>query len=269
MTTTTRWTAAAVLVAALAGCAERSEEPEVRAETEDQPEAGVSAQDLAVWDVRFDDAASGPGGFQMTEAAGGWTIVTGANGAGVTWRLADQQEGGDFTVAATMEERQAPADHAEGYGLMVGGQNLQDPDQRYTYFLVRGTGHYLIKRRDGAETPTLRDWTASEAVRKVTAQNGSASNTLEIRAAQDTTRFFVNGTQVDALPTETVQPYGFTGLRVNHSLNVAVTDYRVNGTAIVPTGGATGQSGAAGGAAGATYPEGQAPTEIDSADAAR
>jgi hypothetical protein len=161
-------------------------------------------------------------------------------------------------------------DHAEGYGLFVGGQNLKDPDQRYTYFLVRGTGHYLIKRRDAAETPTLRDWTPSEAVQKVGTGGSGATNALEIRVAQDTTRFFVNGTQVDALPTETVAPYGFTGLRVNHDLNVAVRDYRVNGAAVMPPGAGAAPAGAAGaGAAGGTYPAGKAPDSITPEDAAR
>lgn len=104
---------------------------------------------------------------------------------------------------------------------------MDDPDQRYTYFRVRGTGDYLIERRDGTATPTLVDWTASPAVRCGGSPDGTARNTLEIGVAASTTRFFMNGTEVEALPTESVKPYGLVGLRVNHMLDIAVRDYRV------------------------------------------
>jgi hypothetical protein len=228
MIETTRWTLAAGMIVALAGCAEREPESEVQAETAaGAPETTVAPADLAVWDMRFDDSTAGPGGFQMTEAESGATIVTGPNGSAITWRDADLHEGGAFIVGATLEEQQAPADHAEGYGLFVGGQNLQDPDQRYTYFLVRGTGHYLIKRRDGSATPTLKDWTASEAVGKVATEGGTAATALEIRVEPETTHFVVNGTEVAARPPADVQPYGIAGLRVNHGLNVVLRDFRL------------------------------------------
>ena len=86
----TRWTLTVGVLAVLAACAEREPEPEVQADAVDSaPETRVTGQDLAFWEVRFDDASSEPGGFQMTEAEGGWSIVTGPNGAGITWRPAD------------------------------------------------------------------------------------------------------------------------------------------------------------------------------------
>jgi hypothetical protein len=255
MIETTRWTLAVGLIAALAGCAEREPEPEVQTEApEGAPETTVAPADLANWDVRFDDPAGEPGSFKMTEADGGWAFVTGPSGSAITWRPSDLWESGPFTVGAAFEQKDAPADHTEAYGLFVGGQNLQAPDQRYTYFLVRGSGDYLIKRRDGSATSTLADWTPSPAVKRIAA-GGTALNALEIRVEPDTTRFFVNGTEVDALPTESVEPYGLAGLRVNHMLNVTVRGVRLGGAPLV--------------AAGGTYPTGQAPTEIDSADAAR
>jgi hypothetical protein len=249
MIRTTRWALIAGLAVLAPACAERDPEPEVGAETTDSaPETRVTEADLAVWDVRFDDETGAAGAFQMAESEGGWTITTGASGSGITWRPADLMESGPFTVSAGMEEREAPLYHEEAYGLFVGGQHLKDPDQKYTYFLVRGSGHYLIKRRDGAETPTLVDWTASEAVPKVATAGGSAMNALEIRVQPDVTRFFINGVEVEALPTETVQPYGLAGLRVNHMLNVAVRDFRAERGDAAPTA-----------EAGRTYPTGLAP----------
>jgi hypothetical protein len=216
-------------VCALGACS-RDEE---RAVEMDAP-AGDSAADpavaaeLAAWDVRLDEEAADVGGFQMTEQpGGGWTVKTGPAGSAITWRDQDLIQSGAFTVRASVEERAAPADHREGYGLIVGGRNLQQPDQRYTYFLVRGNGDHLIKRRDGASTSTLQDWTPSPAVQRVTAAGASARNTLEIRVGPEVTRFLVNGTEVTTLPTDRVQPYGIAGLRVNHGLELAVSSFEI------------------------------------------
>src|SRR5688572_25925540 len=115
MIRTTRWTLAAGLIVALAGCAEREPEPEVQADAAEGAETTVTPADLNEWDVRFDDATAGPGGFQMTEAGAGWTIVTGASSAAVTWRPSDLLEGGASSVSATLVQKEAPADHVEGY----------------------------------------------------------------------------------------------------------------------------------------------------------
>lgn len=228
MIRTKRWILALALTLAPAGCG-TGDEPAAdlggdspraaEGEDVDVPET-VTEEDLSAWDVRFDDASAEASGFQITEGpGGGLTIVTGP--AGIAWRSSDLVEGGPFSVSATVEERDAPPEHREAYGLLFGGRNLEDPDQRYSYFVIRGTGDYLIKRREGEATPTLVDWTPSDAIRP-------GQNTLEVRVAQDSVRFTINGTEVETLPAEQVQPYGIAGLRVNHMLDVAVTSFAVS-----------------------------------------
>lgn len=210
----------------VAGCDREAEPAQQETVAADSAPAEPVATELAVWDVRFDEGDAGAGGFQMTEQpGGGWAIRTGPSSAAITWRDGDMVQSGAFTVSATMEELGAPAEHREGYGLFVGGRNLQQPDQQYTYFLVRGDGGYLVKRRDGASTPTYKDWTPSPAIQKVTSEGQATRNTLEIRVQPDVTRFLVNGTEVTALPTDQVQPYGIAGLRVNHGLDMKVTGF--------------------------------------------
>ena len=46
-----------------------------------------------------------------------------------------------------------PSEHPEGVGLFIGGSNLAAANQKYHLLLVRQDGQFLIKRRDGAQTP--------------------------------------------------------------------------------------------------------------------
>ena len=42
-----------------------------------------------------------------------------------------------------------PAAHPEAYGVFIGGSDLQAANQKYTYFVIRQDGKFLIKRRAG------------------------------------------------------------------------------------------------------------------------
>jgi hypothetical protein len=63
-----------------------------------------------------------------------------------------------------------------------------------------------------------------EAVRKP-GTDGTSTNTLEIRVAGDTLNFVVNGTVVHTMPKGDLVTDGIYGIRVNHQLNVDITDF--------------------------------------------
>ena len=116
-----------------------------------------------------------------------------------------------------------PEGRNEAYGLLLGGQNLDGDDQAYDYFVIRNSGEFLIKRRTGAETETLQDWTSSDAiVRFDETTEGTATNTLAVEVDTDEAIFFINDTEVARMPAEAVQTDGIVGLRVNHALNLHV-----------------------------------------------
>jgi hypothetical protein len=145
----------------------------------------------------------------------------------ILWRPADRAAGA-FHTLATFVQNKAPR-HPEGYGLFVGGQGLDGSGQQYTYFLVRGDGTYLVKRRDGDRTSEIKGWTAHPAVHKANAA-GVASNLLEIDAKRDPSRvaFKVNGQEVYAADARTLNPKGIVGIRVNHNLDVTVSGFAVH-----------------------------------------
>jgi hypothetical protein len=144
--------------------------------------------------------------------------------AAIFWRDADSASG-NFTVEAKLWLFSVPR-HPEGYGLFIGGSDLSGAGQRYTYFIIRHDGSFLIKRRTGDSTSFVTPkWTPSSIVAKPdSGASGdlpkSIENTLTIRVAGETVSFLINGTQVFSAPATDVDARGVVGYRVNHNLNV-------------------------------------------------
>jgi hypothetical protein len=136
---------------------------------------------------------------------------------------------GPFHTLATFTQTRKPS-HPEGYGLFFGGQALDGAGEKYTYFLVRGDGTFLVKRRDGASASEItKGWVASPAVRRADA-NGSATNLLEIDHKRDPSKyvFMVNGQAVYTIDAKDAQADGIVGLRVNHNLDVHIDGFDVH-----------------------------------------
>ena len=154
----------------------------------------------------------------------GWHITTGP--AGIFYHP-DAVAESNYTLEATIHLFD-PGERREAYGVFMGGQNLEGDDISYDYFLLRNTGETLIKRRTGAETSVIRDWTASEAVGTFGPDTeSSVKNHLQVDVGDDTVTFSVNGTEVASTPRDQVMTDGVVGLRINHALNVHVSDLKV------------------------------------------
>ena len=139
----------------------------------------------------------------------------------IVWRDADAATG-DYHVVASFTQTKAPT-HPEAYGLFIGGHDLAGPTQGYTYFLVRGDGRVLIKRRVGDSTVVVNPggWTANDAVVKADSA-GKATNELSILVSGGNVKFMVNGKEVYTAKASDVDAVGVVGLRVNHNLDVHV-----------------------------------------------
>src|SRR5688572_5352947 len=161
--------------------------------------------------VKF--AAMGPG-FHVTPGQ-----------AAILYREADKTAG-KFHAVATFTQTKAPA-HPEGYGVILAGTDLAADGQKYIYFLIRGDGKYLVKKREGAGTSSVVDWTDSDAIVKADA-NGKATNKIEIDANGPKVVFKVNGKSVHELDVPQAQRAGIVGLRVNHGLDLHIADFGVH-----------------------------------------
>ena len=186
--------------------------------------SAVEAQDFQRpegWNVRFDDPGASEADLEMFVAMPpGWHVTTGP--AAIFW-TPENRISGDFR--AEMEVFLFdPQGRREAFGIFVGGEDLDGPDQEYTYFLLRDGGQYIIKRREGSEAPTVQPWTDHEAIHSFADRGDDSSvlNILAVEARGDTVRFLVNGTEVASLPRSRVPVDGIYGFRINHALNVHV-----------------------------------------------
>jgi hypothetical protein len=172
------------------------------------------------WKGRVDSGDKTLAGVKAMQMGGGVHFMTGP--AGIYYKPGDKATGA-YETQATFTQM-APAAHPEAYGLFIGGADLDGAAQKYTYFIIRQDGKYMIKRRAGSDTPTVVDWTDSAAIKKP-GSDGKMTNTLAIQVAADKVHFLVNGTEVTSVDAAKVDAAGTPGLRVNHNLNVHIEGF--------------------------------------------
>ncbi|HET7233142.1 MAG TPA: hypothetical protein VFJ16_24240 [Longimicrobium sp.] len=197
---------------ALAGC--RNDDPGART----QPVAGSAvAAPSPSW--RANPAAGptlGGGPDSLSVETGPHTIL---------WPAGEHELAPPYTIRASFEKRRGRLH--EGYGILFGGSGLQGPEagQVYSYFLVRGDGSFLVKRRQGAETPVVRDWTQHPAIRRDVDETGRP-NRLEVAVSDTVAVFRVNGTEVARVPTAELSVRGLAGVRTAHECLLLVRGFR-------------------------------------------
>jgi len=194
----------------------------VGAQQHDMDKMQASGSLPAGWSIRLDSGATKPDGVSVMPMGGGLHFKTGP--AGIYYRAADAKTG-VYEVRAAFSQME-PSAHPEAYGIFIGGANLAAATQKYTYFLVRQDGTFMISRRDGAKVTPVMPWTDNAAVKKTDA-SVKGTNVLSIVVAADKVRFLVNNTEVSAQPAAGVDGAGIAGLRVNHNLNVHVDGFGV------------------------------------------
>lgn len=154
----------------------------------------------------------------------GWHITT---GPAAIFYHPEMTADGNYTLESTIHLFD-PEDRQEAFGVFMGGQDLGGDDIRYDYFLLRNSGEFLLKRRNGSETSLIQDWSTSDAVNTFGPDTGSSvENHLRVDVLEDTVTFSINGTEVASAPRDKVMTGGIVGIRVNHALNVHVSDLKV------------------------------------------
>ena len=205
--------AAALAVLALGAC-RRGDAPATRRPAMDSAAAGAGA---TAW--RMNPAA----GAHLTSAGDSFVVETGPHT--ILWPAGARPLAPPYTVRAEFEKRHGRLH--EGYGLLFGGTGLEGPEagQAYSYFLVRGDGAFLVKRRQGMATPVVRDWTQHPAIRRDREETGRP-NALEVRVDSAEAVFLVNGTEVARVPAAELTLDGLAGVRTAHEISLVVRGFR-------------------------------------------
>ncbi len=177
----------------------------------------------AGWAARTDEKGQEKN-VKFAATQSGYQVTLGP--ATILYRPADKVQS-PFRVTATITQAKPP-EHLEGYGIFIGGQDLGSDAQRYTYFLVRSDGTFLIKRRHGAETQNLTSsWSAHPAILQPD-QQGKATNQLEVAVTPMKTSFLVNGKEVYSADPRLIDAKGVAGLRINHNLDLHIATFSVS-----------------------------------------
>jgi hypothetical protein len=184
--------------------------------------APLAAQTPKGWKVRADrsTSASDPdaaGAIKFMAMGAGFHTVTPQ--AAVFWNPANTATG-NYTLKGTFTQVK-PSSHTNYFGLVFGGQNLENAMQNYLYFTVAQDGSWLIKRREG-DVNTQNVGRGSNAAVKQLDATGKSVNALEVRVQADKIDYVVNGTVVHTTPKTglTARTDGIYGMRMNHALEV-------------------------------------------------
>lgn len=180
------------------------------------------------WQVRFDREGASMDDLYLVTMTPGYHVTTGP--AMIAWHP-DSVATGDFRIESEIFLFD-PQGRLEAFGFFVGGADLQGPGQRYTYFLLREGGEFLVKTRSGAVTAEVQGWTSHPAIVAFATRPEdahTAKNVLALEAAGDELRFSVNGELLWTGPRAGLATDGIFGLRVNHGLNLHVTTIKTTG----------------------------------------
>ena len=175
------------------------------------------------WNVRFDRANADPTKLTFATMGKGLHATTGP--AAIFWKDEHANLSGSYRISATFNQTKAPA-HPEAYGLFIGGKNIDKENQDYGYLVIRGDGKYMIKHRAGNEVHTVQDWTDLPALKKQD-EAGKATNTVAFEVSDGFVKALVNGEEVKRWEEKYWAGKGTAGLRINHQLDVHISDFSV------------------------------------------
>jgi hypothetical protein len=140
---------------------------------------------------------------------------------------------GEYSVTATFSQRKS-VNH-EAYGIFIGGKNLQDSTQSYTYFVIKPChsqcgkegitlGEVLISQRSSNGRPVaIVPLRHDDAVVTDDPKDGHATNKMTIHVAKDAVHFILNDKLVAEVPKSKIgNTDGQAGDRINHNIDVHV-----------------------------------------------
>jgi hypothetical protein len=186
-----------------------------------RPVAGNGVE-VPGWWARLDDPKEPATGLKFTEMNGGLHATTGPN---IIFWDPQQTASGNYTVKATFTVTKQPS-HEVSYGLFIGGSDLDTDKQKYSYFLIRENGQYLVKKRDGASTSNVAgDWAPNPAITALS--GGNQKNELSLQVSKERVSFLVNGKEVAGHPATSIDTSGVVGLRIGHGMDIQIDGFAV------------------------------------------
>jgi hypothetical protein len=180
----------------------------------------AQAQRPASWRVRPDTPGPDSAVAYVTMPPG-WHITTGP--AALLYDPANAATG-RFAVEA--EIFLFPGQSQEGYGLFLGGTDLEGGSPSWIAFLVRRDGGARIEQRTARQTTPLVEAVGGNAVKPHPGE-GTAKNVLRVSVEPDSIRFEANGSRIATLPRGELPLDGIFGFRIGAGNNMHVSQLDV------------------------------------------
>ncbi|MBX9928383.1 MAG: hypothetical protein K2X99_05650, partial [Gemmatimonadaceae bacterium] len=194
---------------------------------QEAPAAKPEPDGAAAWAFRADETL--PGRRPTVQLKGNAEDVRIETRAGVVVYRPEHVARGAFEVAATLEVLKL-ADHAEGYGVFLGGESVDRADARYLYLLLGTDGRWTLRYRDGSRTAVIVPWTEATAILPTPPMGGSPANRLVVRVREDGITLAVNERTVASIARSLLlgaSTDGAVGLRLNHHMTVRARDLTI------------------------------------------
>ena len=170
------------------------------------------------WQVRA-DAGAPDSSVAYDRMPPGWHITTGPGS--ILFDPANQARG-RFAVEA--EIHLFPGESNEGFGVFIGGTNLQAAAESWTAFLITRDGSATIERRQNGSTTVLYPLTKGASIKPHAGGEGTALNTIRVLVQGDSAVFSANGQRITAIGARELLLEGTFGFRVGKNVNLHVTN---------------------------------------------
>lgn len=142
----------------------------------------------------------------------------------------DSTAAGSYRVETTVHLFGAE-DAEAGFGLFVGGEELDGAYQRYVSFLLRPSGTFLVRQQDSPTSwADLAGWSESSAVRTLDDRGpdeASVENTLSVDVSPEELVFRINGTEVHRAPWRGLPVEGVAGVRVGEGVDLHYSGFSI------------------------------------------
>ncbi|HET9150700.1 MAG TPA: hypothetical protein VFN83_03185 [Gemmatimonadales bacterium] len=165
-------------------------------------------------------AADG-GGVQFVAMPPGFHITMGPGG--LLYRPGSRADG-RFAMEAQIFL--FPGTSTAGYGLFMGGTDLDQGRPAYTEFVLRRDGMAAVIRHDGEERTVYLPWARPDSVASP-GPDAPAANTFRVVAERDSVTFLVNGRRLGAVERSLAPVDGEFGYRIGAGMNVHATSLDV------------------------------------------
>ncbi len=204
------------------------------------------------WTARVDDHNSDPDAIKAEPERGGLHVFPGP--AALFDRGISVNNKFVVAVRFTAPRQTGPTTPTGGYGIFIGGADLDTPAHRFTALMIRENGEYAVVRHTGGELRYIVDWKRHAALpgsaplppsfhveppppdaperpeRRRDGEGGGMGILMQVDVAEGDVRLLVNGAEIASVGAADVDTDGVVGIRVRADTDISFSNFDVIGS---------------------------------------